>query len=71
MIRPGGYSGLCSVNAIELSFGCVLAFRAVVRCYTETIIIKEKFLKFKSLKTETETGLVSTLAVLTTYYSLV
>lgn len=29
IILPGGYNGLCSVNAIELSFGCVLAFRAV------------------------------------------
>lgn len=32
IIRPGGYNGLCSVNAIELSFGYVLAFRAVLRC---------------------------------------
>lgn len=28
IIRPGGYNGLCSVSAIELSFGCVLALRA-------------------------------------------
>lgn len=36
IIRPGGYNGLCSVKAIELSFGCVLAFRAVYRsCETK------------------------------------
>lgn len=31
IIRPGGYNGLCNVNAIELSLGCVLALRAVYR----------------------------------------
>lgn len=32
MIRPGGYKGRCSVRAMELSLGWVVAFRAEVRC---------------------------------------
>lgn len=32
MMRPGGYRGWCSVNAMELSFGWAFAFRAEVRC---------------------------------------
>lgn len=41
MIRPGGYNGWCNVSAIELSFGCVLAFRAEYRCYIITHKIKD------------------------------
>lgn len=37
MMRPGGYNGRCSVKAMELSLGCVVAFRAEVRCWKISI----------------------------------